>query len=356
MKVSFEPGPAGTGLAECVYIASDGSKDNAGQPRMVVVRATHILNPAFVGAVEQIRASAATKEEKDAQLAALPVQPEHIAEQLEKTCSSLEEVHSVCLELARRNASSLEVQAQTGNTGGTSPTWSTEPHEKIKVDPKSPKYAAEAGPTTGEMPTQGGSKVKSFFGRLPGQTVGEPQRAVDIHSSQLDPIVAQELTRLRAENEQLKDEKGARAKDDEHKEVMGILTELGALEDAKDREGFSKDLSALDEKGLGVLEKILRKVRDAKAGKPAGGPKGPGGMPPKPPAPAGGPKSPMGGPPKPPAGLPAMSSLGNLAGMPDLTRSGVPLTASAMANMDPALLLQQIMFSEDQKKVIGRTR
>jgi len=324
---------------------------------MVVVGASHILNHSFVNVVEQIRASDAPKDEKEKQLAALPVQPEHIAEQLEKSCSSLEEFHSVCLELGRRNAAALEVQAQTGNMGGTSPTYATEPQPKIKVDSKSPKYAAEAGPTTGEVPTQGGSKVKSYFGRLPGQAVGDPQYAVDIHSSQLDPIVAAELARLRADNEQLQKEKTDRAKDDEHKEVMGILTELGALEDAKDREGFAKDLSALDEKGLGVLEKILRKVRDAKAGKPAG-PKGPGaGMPPKPPAAAGGPKPPMaGGGPKPPFGMPALSASGNLAASGDPTRNGLPLTANAMAGMDPALLLQQIMTMEDHKKVIGKTR
>jgi hypothetical protein len=354
VKVKFEPGPAGTGLQECVFVGSDGTNDpQTSQPRMVVVAATHILNPAFVGAVEQIRASEASKEEKEKQLAAMPVQPEHIAEQLSKTCSTLEEFHDVCLELARRNAAQLEVQAQTGNVVGSKPTWSTEPQSTIKVGTE-PKIAAEAQMTGGEVPTTGAGAIRKFFARLPGQSVGDPQRAVDIHSSALDPVVAAELNRLTAEVEQLKDEKDARVKDDELKGVMGILTELGALEDAKDREGFTKDLSALDEKALGVVEKLLKKVRDAKAGKPAG-PKGPGmGMPPKPPAAAGPKAPPFGG--KPPESIPKLSSQGNLGGMGDPSRGGLPLSASALGNMDPALVLQQIMLIEDQKKILGKTR
>lgn len=351
LNVKYEEG---SNLGESFYVASDGTNDATGKPRMVVVRASYVLEPSFAEAVEKIRVSAKTDEEKRKELDALPVQPEHIAEQLQKQCSTLEEFHDVCMQLALRHQARIQVAAQTGNVGGTSPTYSTEPQAKLKV-PKEPLVAAEAGLTAGKVPMEGGSAVRSFFARLPSKAVGEPQRAVDVHSSQLDPVVAAELNRLQAENEQLKMEKGEREKDDELKEAMGLLTDMGALEDAKDREAFTKDLGALDEKALGIIEKILRKVKDATAGKkPAGAPKP--GLPGLPPAakPGGAPpaKPPMGGAPK-PAGMPALSSQGNLGASP-LQDGNVQ--ASSLAGMDPALLLQQIMLAEDQKKVLAHSR
>lgn len=347
VKVRYEKG---TTLQDSFYVGSDGTNDAQGSPRMVVVRASYVLEPAFAEAVEKIRVSAKTDEEKEAELKALPVQPEQIAEQLEKQCSTLEEFHGVCMQLALRHATRLQVSAQTG--GGETPTIATEPQAKPKVQ-KEPTVAAEETLTAGKVPTEGGSAVKGFFARLPSKALGEPQRAVDVHSSQLDPIVAAELGRLQAENEQLKAEKGAREKDDELKEAMGLLTEMGALEDAKDREAFTKDLGTLDEKALGVVEKILRKVKDAVAGKKPAGPPKPG-LPGLPPAakPAGGPpKPPAGAPPKPPAGMPALSSQGNLGASP-IQDGAVQVTAG----MEPALLLQQIMFAEDHKKVLAHSR
>jgi hypothetical protein len=337
MKVTFEKGPS---LKESFFVASEEGHDDE------VVRASHVLPRPVVSEIERIAASDATKEDKEKELAAMPVQPEEYVTYLQKTCSTMKAFRETCMSLATKNGG-LTAVAQTQKVGGA-PVTATEPGEKVKTG-EEPVVAAESGYTGDKgVEMEAAPGVRKYYQGLPGKAVGDPQRALDMQSSQSPEVrvMAEELAKTKGE---LADAKGEIAKRDKSKDLEGVLetlTEMGGIEDAKDRESFTKDLGGLDEKALGILEKVLKKVRDAVAG---GAKKSPAG-PPKPPAPAGAmpPKPPAA--PKPPGGIPPMSASGNLF-QPAMPQDMAPIQAS-LNGVDQGQLLTQIWLNDDQKKGI----
>lgn len=341
---------SGPNLQQSFYACT--ALTEAGLPRTdvepVVVRATHVLPAPVTEAVDRILASQATLEEKKAQLAALPVQPEKYVEVFKASCQTTEDFKQVALHLAANKGQM--VTAQTGQVG-KEPTYATEPREKIKTG-EEPAFAAEAGMTTDQGPSlESAPAVRGYFAGLPSKAVGEPQRAIDVNSSRVnaaqDPTlvaVAKDLEdwklRALAAEEQLAEKK----KDEESGEVVALMTDLGAVEDPKDQGKVKSLVSALDEKALGTVETLLKMVKDAKGKAPAGGPK-PAVKPPapmgaKPPAP-----KPMGGA---PGGLPSMSSSANLV---HASHGDQPaLTPAAVGGQDPARWLQGMWLGDNARR------
>ncbi len=289
-------------------------KEGKAAKEPVVVRATYILHPHFVSAVKRIASSDATDEDKKKQLAELAVQPEQYVEHLKQACTDLESFRTLAMGIAETHRKGLEVTAAGGSPTAKAPTYATEPQDKIKVGDE-PTVAAESAYVPDKGPSlESAPAVRSYFARLPSKGLGEYEMALDMSSSNV--AVREALKQEQVKTAALEDQLKKRAKEDEMAEVLDLLTEVGVVEDVKDREKYSKDLAGLDERALGVIEKLLKDVRSAgepgkkKPAEPSGAP--------KPPA-AGGAKPPetpkMGA----PAGLPAMSSQANLfqASMPD---------------------------------------
>jgi hypothetical protein len=180
---------------------------------------------------------------------------------------------------------------------------STEDTDTLKVDDQ-PVVAAETQFTADENKTQGGSEVPKYFGRLPKQTTGDPQIALDLQST--IHALEEQLKIVQAEAEKAKDEaadaKGkleTKEKEGEADSVLDLLSDLEIIEDAKDREQYKAKLGKVPAAAMQVLEEILKDVAaTGEGGKSGGGPKKPaapaskpGGMPPK-----GGPAAKDGGP------------------------------------------------------------
>jgi len=339
LKVEFVEGPS---LQESLYVGS--SVDETGATiagiEPVAVRASHVLHPSVVQAVGRIAASQGTREEKMTALAALPVQPQRYVEYFTASCKTLEDFQEMALHLAA-NRGEFKVKAEKGDVGAA-PKYATEPLEKVKV-PDEPKVALEAGYTTDKKPAmESAPDPRKFFQQLPTKSVGEPLRAIDVNSS-VNPeltILAEQLEKSKAENIRLKAELDAKKAEEGNATILGLMAELGAVEDDKDKGKFSKVLVNLDEKSIGAIETLLKAVRDAKG-------KAPGGKPP------------VAGPPKPPAkpaikdGMPPMSAAANLvhASMPVEQPALVP---AAMGG--DVRTLQAIWLTDDATKAAKSMR
>jgi hypothetical protein len=354
IKIWFE---GGSSLPESLYVAA--AVDQKGQLRAdvepVVVRASHVLNPALVEALNRIAASEGTAAEKKAQADKLPVQPERYLALFQATCKTLEEFKSLALNLAA-NKGDLE---RTAVEVGKEPMMATEPRDKVKMG-EEPKVAAEAG-LRADAKGKGESApaFKQLMGQMPSKVgLGTPERAVDLHSSQ-DPalvVIAEQLEGWKKRAEEAEAALGQQKKEQELGGVMTLLTELGALEDAKDKEKFSKMLGGLEDKALGVVETLLKAVRDSKA-KPAAG----AGH--KPPSPVGGgagkPPSPVGGGgPKPPSagpmggGMPEMKSSQNVVFASQDDRPA--LSPASVGGNNGASDLTKFWVNDNNRRPVGR--
>lgn len=347
VKVEFVEGP---NLHDSLYVGS--SVDETGAPiagvEQVVVRADYVLHPSVVSAVGRIAASEGTREEKLTALAALPVQPERYVEYFSTSCKTLEDFQQMALHLAT-NHGQLKRTAEKGATG-EAPKYATEPREKVKVGDE-PMVAAESTYVPDKGPAmEAAGDPRKFFQRLPTKAVGEPERAIDVNSSVAPElaILSAELKKSQDTNLRLQAELDQKKAEEGHAQIISLMTETGAVEDAKDKDKVAKVLMGLDEKGLGAVETLLKMVRDAKGKAPAGG-KPAGGAPPKPGAPAGG------KPPAKPDGMPAMSSAANLvhASMP----SAQPVLSPSSVGMgSDVAALQTIWLSDDAGKALKGMR
>jgi hypothetical protein len=337
-RVAFEEGPT---LEESFFVGVEEKDD--GTKEEEVVRASHVLHPAMVKAIEQIKAKAGTVAEKEQELDALSVQPQKYVEYFQAACHNLQAFRETCMNFALQHKAGLPVEAEAKMD--KMPTTATEPQPKPKVG-EEPMIATEEQKSDGPA-MESAPAYRQYIGKMPNKAVGRPEIALDYNSSE-DPrlqALAEELEKTKGELADTKGKLKEKESKEELGEIMQLLTEIGAVEDAKDREGFEKDFAGAEEKAVGLVEKVLRKIRDAVAGK-----KKPAGMPP-----AGGPPK-LPAPPKPPAlapkgmgGMPAMSSQANLL-QASLHEEVPPVRP---VGNDAIRVLQTIWMRDDQRKQVS---
>ena len=132
--------------------------------------------------------------------------------------------------------------------------------------PKQPKVSQEDGPEKAvsveeadkglkdsPLPTGKGSKVKQYYGRLPGQAVGTPDNSLNLHS---DIATKYKLTVTALEEEKAKNEMLVKKLDDVSKEKGKIENDFGKMKDDKD---VAKKKTAIDE-----IVKALKLDEEAK--------------------------------------------------------------------------------------------
>jgi len=351
LKIMYEAGPS---LDRSYFVASDGTTNEKGELNEVVIRASQLLHPSLVDTVNKVIASEAPVEEKEKKLAELSFQPQDHAEKIEAACTDLASFKEFSYSLASKHA---DLRATAAGDVGKSPTFSTEPWAKIKVGAE-PIVAAEEGYGSPKgIDMEAAPAVRKLLGGLPGKAVGEATIAMDFQSSAKVPAAlqsqllaqAEEIKQLQTENKGLKDEKAAGAKEKDVTEILSLLTELGGVEDNKDKEAAKKDFGALDEKALGVFEKWLKQSVDKEPKKPAGA------------------KPPMGGgvapaAPKKPAGMPGepvMSSRDNIfQGSVADEHFAAPVRTSGGFAGDPQVagLANAWIQKDNSKSLTGRTR
>jgi len=278
----------GTSIDRCYFVASDGSKDKkTGELRRKVIRASRLLRP-------ELHAQA--NEDTDDANPKVDVQPEQIIEEISKTAQTLEDFETVAFAMAASLNESIGAKAAVEDE----PAMATEPVKPVKVGDK-PEVAAEAQYAEGKVPTEGGSKVSQYYGRLPKKAPGSPEIALDLQSrvAALEGMVKKtaeerDSEKNRADEAEKKLDEGKKEK--ESGDALSLLADLGVVEDDKDRESYGKRIAKLGSEGIAELTRILKDVVAACEKKPAGAPKG-------------APKAPGAGPGEKP---PVMSSVDNL--------------------------------------------
>jgi len=363
LKIRYE---AGDNLANSYFIASEEGKED------VAVRASHIVHPNL---------------QKKAEDGKLAVTENEYIERFQKLCSDLDSFQRVALEIASNHA----VQAAAHDQ----PTYATEPVKPQKAQAE-PEVAAEQQYVEKAKDKGGDGSVRKYFAGLPAKSVGDPVRAVDVHSSEetavdsakeevkpeaqpeakTDEVVApvaakkvevkaeetpaaapaetsnekalmDELAKVAAENEDLKGQLAGKAKEGEVSQVLELLTDIGLVEDEKDKEKYKKQLMGLNEPAIGVLETILKDVADCVGD--MDGDKGP--KAPKPPSAPGAAPKPPAGPPKggmPPMGFEKKESIDALGNIP-ATPWTDPITVGAGVSD-----LSNLMLFVDRQKELAR--
>ena len=286
-KVEFEikyvDGPT---INNCYFVGIQ--KTASGEENKWPVRASWLLDP-------KLHAIANADDDKESPK--LEVQPEDVIAEISKTATDLESFKATTARMAVAIHGAEGVAVKATEEG---PVWSVEDQEKGKVT-KEPVVSMEGGSLSeGKVPTTGGSKVASFYARLPKKSIGAPQIALDMQSKvtaleeQLK-VVQAEKEAVEKERDDAKQEAGTMKKSGESDAVLKLLEKMGIVEDDKDKEEFKGKLSKLDSSALKVLEEILKsmdgggkseekpKVGGAPAGFPPKKPEGP-----KPPAKPGG--------------------------------------------------------------------
>jgi len=289
IKVTCEKG---TTVDKSYFVAEDSLGQKA------AVRASQILDTKLH--------TLANEDSNDAK-PKLEVQPEDFIKKFERLCPDLESFKKLAYAMATEN----EAVTVTAAKESDSPVVSTEPLEKVKVDSE-PIVAAEEPLVADKLKSESAPETRKYFGRLPGKVAGKPEIALDLQSTL--KATQEQLNAVLAENEELKKENDGMKKAGEADKVVKLLSDIGVVEDDKDKETYAKKLSGLDEKAMGVLESILKDVMEAcgdeepSMGAPKTGA-------PKPVAPmGGGPKPPMmGGGPKPPTAPKALEPLDSRA-------------------------------------------
>jgi hypothetical protein len=268
-------------LDKCYFVGSEGDKK-------VVIRATQFLDPDL---------HAKAQEDNDKEHPKLEVQPEDIIKKIERLgAKDLESFKKIAFSMIV-NRNGMPVKAAKEDA----PVMSTESLEKVKVE-KEPTVSVEEQIVAKENATESSPETKKFFGRLPGKATGKPEIALDMQSAQktIDELTGQ-IHVLQDEMKGITEQKDKAVKDlsdvkkgGESEKVMKLLSDLGVVEDPKDKETYSKKLVGLNEQALGVLEGVLKDVAAARGGEPRGAPKM-------------GPRLPMG--PKGPEGLEGKANL-----------------------------------------------
>lgn len=274
IKIKYVPGKT---LDTCYFVANEIDKEGkeSTEKEPAVIRATHLLDP---------KLHTQANDDNDPNSPTTPVQPEQIVEELSKTADDLDTFKQVAFEMAANNAqASISVKA-----GDEGPAMAHEPVDKVKVEDQ-PDVAAEAQYNADETPTEGGSEVPKYYGRLPKKTPAAPQIALDLQSKvqaleEQVKVLGEEKEKAEKERDDAKDKLDSKVKEGEADKVLELLADIGIAEDDKDREGYKKKLSGLNESQLGVFEGILKDVLEvvgdgaAPAKKPAApaAPKAPG--------------------------------------------------------------------------------
>lgn len=288
IKVTCEKGET---VEKTYFVAEDSQGGKA------AVRASQILDT---------KLHTLANEDNDETKPKMELQPEDFIKKFEKLCPDLETFKKLAYTMAVEN----EAVTVTAAKESDAPVVSTEPLEKVKVD-KEPTVAAEEPLVADELKSESAPETRKYFGRLPGKVTGKPEIALDLQSTL--KATQEQLNAVLAENEELKKENDGMKKAGEADKVVKLLSDLGVIEDDKDKETYSKKLSGLDEKAMGIVESLLKEVLEAcgdeepSMGAPKTGA-------PKPAAPmGGGPKPPMGGAPKPPSAPKALEPLDSRA-------------------------------------------
>jgi hypothetical protein len=263
MSIEYVPGAS---LNESYFVATE--LDDAGAVKdRVAVRASQIVPPALRTEAEENKAA---------------VDSEDFVEEFKKTCKTLDAFKRVAFNVASNNAAIVATAADKGD----GPTWATEDRPTVKAESQ-PEAAVEGNYSPEKVERDGTSDVSKLFGQLPKKSVADAERALDMQSKV--QALTEALQAKSAELEGVKSELDNKKKEGELEDVMKSLTDLGLVEDAKDREQYTKMLGSLPEAAVGVIEKLLKDIVDVVEEEgdddDDGAPRPPKSMAPKPPAP-----------------------------------------------------------------------
>lgn len=250
IKIKYVPGKT---LATCYFVANEideNGKENT-EKEPAVIRATHLLDP---------KLHTQANDDNDPNSAATPVQPEQIVEELSKAADDLDTFKQVAYNMAA-NIAQASIAVKAADEG---PSSATEPVDQVKIADK-PEVAAEAQFNADETPTESGSEVPKYFGRLPKRTPAAPQLSLDLQSqiqalTEQVKVLGEEKEKVEGERDEAKDKLDSKVKEGEADKVIELLADIGIIEDDKDREGYKKKLTGLSEAQLGVFEAILKDV------------------------------------------------------------------------------------------------
>lgn len=269
LAIEFIPGQT---LDKCYFVGTEGDKKAA-------IRATRLLDPKF---------HTLANEDTDKDDPKVAVQPQDILKELEENADDLETFKTVAFNMAANIAHKGNGLDKKAAEDG--PVQATEPMDKLKIEDK-PDVAAEKQFSADATPTEGSPQVGKYYARLPKKAVGDPEVALDLQSTiqvlqEQIKVLNEDKEKVEGERDEAKGKLDSKVKEGATDTVVELLSDVGVVEDIKDKEVYKKKLVGLDERALGVIESIVKDILEVVEAKPK--------------VPAGPPKEPLKGPPKAP--------------------------------------------------------